>query len=112
MATSPSVSVRLDEATMDRLEREAREDRSDRGADMPLPSSGFATSLSPAGQALGLGLTGVLGYGGDALADQAEEERRKRMQEAQQRQLLGQPGGSAAGSALFGGSVFNQLGGF
>ena len=27
MATSPSVSVRLDEATMDRLEREAREDR-------------------------------------------------------------------------------------
>ena len=27
MATSPNVSVRLDEATMDRLEREAREDR-------------------------------------------------------------------------------------
>ena len=27
MATSPSVSVRLDVETMDRLEREAREDR-------------------------------------------------------------------------------------
>ena len=80
---------------------------------MPIPSSGFSTDLSPAGQALGLGLTGVPGYGGPELQDQAEEERRKRQLEAQQRAQLGLGGGtgSAAGSALFG-SAFNQLGGF
>ena len=64
---------------------------------MPMP---FASNLSPAGQALGLGLTGVPGLG-SGLVDQVEEERKKRMLEAQQRQLLG-PGGSAAASSLFG----------
>jgi hypothetical protein len=59
--------------------------------------------FSPAGTALGLGQIPGLG---DALAgqvtDDTEELRRKKMLEAQQRQLLG-PSGSAAANSLFGG---------
>jgi H+/Cl- antiporter ClcA len=67
-------------------------------------------SFSPAGMSLGLNnLPGL----GTALAgrvgDETEEERKKRMLELQQRQLLG-PGGSAAASSLFG-SPFGGLGG-
>ena len=60
----------------------------------------MAMNFSPAGTALGLNnLPGL----GTALADQsaelAEELRKKRMLEAQQRQLLGVGGNSVAGSA-------------
>jgi hypothetical protein len=68
--------------------------------------------FSPAGQALGLNsLPGL----GTALADQsaesAEELRKRKMLEAQQRGLLG-TGGSAAASSLFGSplSGFNGTG--
>ena len=59
-------------------------------------------NFSPAGMALGLNsLPGL----GTALADQsaesAEELRKRKMLEMQQRALLG-PGGSAAASSLFG----------
>jgi hypothetical protein len=74
---------------------------------MPMP---FNSNMSPAGAQLGLG--GIPGLG-TALADQVgtdtEEMRRKRMLEAQQRQLLG-PGGSPAAGALFG-SALGGLGG-
>ena len=78
---------------------------------MPLPSM-FPGGLSPVGQALGLGRTPGLG---DALAGQTgesvDELRRRRMQEEQQRALLGTTG-SAAGTALgLGGSPFGGIGG-
>ena len=80
---------------------------------MPLPMSANM-SLSPAGQALGLGGLGVPGYGGPQLQEQVgtetEEMRRKRLQELQQRQLLG-PGGSAAAASLFGSAFGGGLGG-
>jgi hypothetical protein len=68
--------------------------------------------LSPAGQSLGLG--GIAGLGttlGDQVAGETEEQRKKRMLELQQRQLLG-PGGSAAASSLFGGLGSTTSGGF
>jgi hypothetical protein len=52
--------------------------------------------LSPASTGLGLG------YGGDELANESDEERRKRMLEAQQRQRLGGMNASPATRALFG----------
>ena len=67
---------------------------------LPIP---FASNLSPAGQALGLGSLGVPGYGGGQLADQVagltDEECRRRMALLQQQRQLG-PGGSAAASAV------------
>ena len=70
----------------------------------------FPGGLSPAGASLGLNnLPGL----GTALADQsaesAEELRRKKMLELQQRQLLG-TGGSAASASLFG-SPLSGIGG-
>lgn len=65
---------------------------------MAAMQTGLGSGLSPAGMALGLG---------DALGEQTreltEEERKKRMQELQQRALMG-PAGSAATAMLFGGS--------
>ena len=58
---------------------------------LPIP---FASNLSPAGQALGLGSLGVPGYGGGQLADQVAG-----MALLQQQRQLG-PGGSAAASAV------------
>jgi hypothetical protein len=61
--------------------------------------------FSPAGTALGLNTLGRTPGLGDALADQsaesAEELRKRKMLEAQQRALLGTTG-SAAASSLFG----------
>ena len=72
---------------------------------MPLP-------FSPAGQALGLNNLPGLGTAlAGQTADAAEELRKKRMLELQQRQLLGPGGGSAAATSLFG-SAFGGLGGF
>ena len=73
---------------------------------MPIP-------FSAAGQALGLNTLGRTPGLGDALGDQsaesADELRKRRLAELQQRQLLG-PGGSAAASSLFG-SPFGGIGG-
>ena len=73
---------------------------------MPIP-------FSPAGQALGLNnLPGL----GTALAgqvgDETDELRKRRMQEEQQRALLGPGGGSPASASLFGSplSGFNGTG--
>lgn len=64
---------------------------------MPLPAGPAA--MSPAVQSLGLG--------GAALADQVktetDEERKRRMKEMQDQQLMG-PAGSPATLALFGGT--------
>jgi hypothetical protein len=62
-------------------------------------------NFSPAGMALfGGGVSGAnLGTDlQDQVIDQTEELRKKRLQEAQQRALLGVSGGSAAGASLFG----------
>ena len=62
---------------------------------MPMP-------LSAAGQALGLNNLPGLGTAlSDQSAESAEELRKRKMLEAQQRALLG-PGGSAASASLFG----------
>lgn len=64
---------------------------------MPMPAMS-TLGLSPAGSDLGLG---------DMLADQVagetEEQRKRRMQELQQRRLMG-PAGTPATLALFGGA--------
>jgi hypothetical protein len=65
---------------------------------MPMNFSG----LSPAGAQLGLNNLGLGGQLQGQVADETDELRRKRMLEAQQRQLLG-TGSSAAGASLFGG---------
>jgi hypothetical protein len=64
-------------------------------------------SFSPAGQLLGLGGGGVGGMNlasdlQDQVVTESEEQRRKRLQQAQQARLLGVTG-SAAGASLFGG---------
>lgn len=61
---------------------------------MPLP--GMSAGLSPAGAALGLG--DMLGQ---QVASMSEDERKKKMLEMQQKQLLG-PSGSMAVTSLFG----------
>lgn len=66
---------------------------------MPMPGNPYSnTALSPAVDALGLG---------DALTEQVagetEEQRRRRMQEIQQRKLMGSAY-SPATASLFGGS--------
>jgi hypothetical protein len=69
-------------------------------------------NFSPAGQALGLNnLPGLGSTLQGQVTDDTEELRKKRMLEAQQRQLLG-PGGSAAASSLFGSALsgFNGTG--
>ena len=67
-------------------------------------SSMFPGGLSPAGQALGLGMAGMGGFGfGDQ--QETEEERRKRLgMVAQSRQSLTQ-NASPAASSLFGGGI-------
>lgn len=65
---------------------------------MAVARAGLGPGLSPAGMALGLG--DVLG---EQAKDLTEEERKKRMQELQQRALMG-PAGSPATAMLFGGS--------
>jgi hypothetical protein len=78
---------------------------------MPINSN---MNFSPAGMALGLGGIGGQNLGTnlqDQVIDDTEQLRKKRMQEAQQRALLG-TAGSAAGTALgLGGSVFGGIGG-
>ena len=62
---------------------------------MPMP-------FSPAGAQLGLNnLPGLGSMLADQSAESADELRKRRLAELQQRQLLG-PGGSAAASSLFG----------
>ena len=67
---------------------------------MPIP-------FSPAGMSLGLNTLGRVPGLGDALAgqvgDETDELRKRRMQEEQQRALLGPGGGSPASASLFGG---------
>lgn len=66
---------------------------------MPLPSTGMSTGVSPAVNDLGLG--GMLS---DQVAGETEEQRKKRLQEMQQRAMMG-PAGTPATMALFGGGL-------
>lgn len=73
-------------------------------------------NFSPAGQALGLGGVGGfdLGIGlnlQNQTAEQAEDLRKKRLLELQQRQLLG-PSGSPAAASLFGPALAGLGGGY